>query len=148
MTYPNTLIFVDFPSTDPEASARFYNEVFGWEVEPRPADVFYRIHLRVVDSDGLTHEVTRDVQPVTANVTLATNVPGLQLSLDGVPVAAPTSFAGVAGVTRVIGAPASTSARNVAHSVVRSTSAGRLPVSMVSSRRSIGLSRATTSKRC
>ena len=43
VTYPNRLIFVDFPSTDPEASARFYNEVFGWEVEPRPAGVFHRI---------------------------------------------------------------------------------------------------------
>lgn len=43
MTYPNTLIFVDLPSTDPEASGRFYNEVFGWEVEPRPAGVFHRI---------------------------------------------------------------------------------------------------------
>ena len=43
MTYPNTLIFVDLPSTDPEASARFYHEVFGWEVEPRPAGVFHRI---------------------------------------------------------------------------------------------------------
>jgi predicted enzyme related to lactoylglutathione lyase len=37
------LIFVDLPSTDPEASGRFYNEVFGWEVEPRPAGVFHRI---------------------------------------------------------------------------------------------------------
>ncbi len=43
MTYPNTLIFVDFPSDDPEASAAFYHEVFGWEVEPRPAGVFHRI---------------------------------------------------------------------------------------------------------
>jgi hypothetical protein len=43
MTYPNTLIFVDFPSDDPEASGRFYAEVFGWEVEPRPAGVFHRI---------------------------------------------------------------------------------------------------------
>ncbi len=43
MTYPNTLIFVDFPSTDPEASAEFYRAVFGWEVEPRPENVFYRI---------------------------------------------------------------------------------------------------------
>ena len=33
MSYPNTLIFVDFPSTDPEASARFYAEVFGWEFD-------------------------------------------------------------------------------------------------------------------
>lgn len=43
MTQPNTLIFVDVPSDDPEASATFYAEVFGWEVEPRPAGVFHRI---------------------------------------------------------------------------------------------------------
>jgi predicted enzyme related to lactoylglutathione lyase len=43
MSYPNTLIFVDFPSTDPAASAEFYAAVFGWEVEPRPAGVFHRI---------------------------------------------------------------------------------------------------------
>ncbi len=30
MPYPNTLIFVDFPSSDPAASAAFYAEVFGW----------------------------------------------------------------------------------------------------------------------
>jgi len=43
MTYPNTLIFVDLPSTDPAASAEFYSEVFGWEVEGRPEGVFHRI---------------------------------------------------------------------------------------------------------
>ncbi len=43
MTYPNTLIFVDFPSTEPTASAAFYEAVFGWEVEPRPENVFHRI---------------------------------------------------------------------------------------------------------
>jgi predicted enzyme related to lactoylglutathione lyase len=43
MAYPNTLIFVDFPSSDPEATAEFYAAVFGWEVEPRPAGVFHRI---------------------------------------------------------------------------------------------------------
>lgn len=42
MPSPNTLIFVDFPSDDPEASANFYAEVFGWEVEGRPAGVFHR----------------------------------------------------------------------------------------------------------
>ena len=40
---PNTLIFVDFPVPDPAQAAAFYAEVFGWTVEPRPADVFYRI---------------------------------------------------------------------------------------------------------
>jgi len=43
MTYPNTLIFVDFPSDDPVASAAFYEAVFGWEIEPRPAGVFHRV---------------------------------------------------------------------------------------------------------
>ncbi|HVQ22835.1 MAG TPA: VOC family protein [Candidatus Saccharimonadia bacterium] len=43
MPYPNTLIFVDFPSSDPAASAAFYAEVFGWLVEPRPEGVFHRI---------------------------------------------------------------------------------------------------------
>lgn len=43
MGYPNTLIFVDFPSTDTAASAEFYAAVFGWDVEPRPEGVFHRI---------------------------------------------------------------------------------------------------------
>jgi predicted enzyme related to lactoylglutathione lyase len=43
MGYPNTLIFVDFPSPEPSAAAEFYAAVFGWEVEPRPAESFYRI---------------------------------------------------------------------------------------------------------
>lgn len=42
MTQPNTLIFVDFPSDDPAASADFYAEVFGWEVEGRPTGVYHR----------------------------------------------------------------------------------------------------------
>lgn len=43
MPQPNTLIFVDFPSPDPEATAAFYAEVMNWEVEPRPAGIFHRI---------------------------------------------------------------------------------------------------------
>jgi predicted enzyme related to lactoylglutathione lyase len=43
MAYPNTLIFVDLPSDDPEAAGKFYAEVFGWEVEGRPSGVFHRI---------------------------------------------------------------------------------------------------------
>ncbi len=42
MGYPNTLIFVDLPSTDPEATADFYAKVFGWLVEGRPSGVFHR----------------------------------------------------------------------------------------------------------
>ncbi len=43
MAEPNTLIFVDLPSPDPEATAEFYSEVMGWQIEPRPAGIFHRI---------------------------------------------------------------------------------------------------------
>ena len=43
MATPNRLIFVDFPTDDIEASARFYEEVFGWEVERRVPEQFCRI---------------------------------------------------------------------------------------------------------
>lgn len=42
MNTPNTLIFVDLPSDDPEACADFYHKVFGWTVEGRPTGVFHR----------------------------------------------------------------------------------------------------------
>ena len=66
----------------------------------KSANVFYRIHLKVADSGGLTHETFRDVRPRTSRVTLTTEPPGLQLSLDGQPLAAPASFTGVAGIKR------------------------------------------------
>ncbi|ADU14116.1 VOC family protein [Asticcacaulis excentricus] len=43
MTYPNTLIFVDLTSDDPEATGQFYAEVFGWTNEGRPAGVYHRL---------------------------------------------------------------------------------------------------------
>ena len=70
------------------------------------ANVWYRVHLTVKDSAGLTHSTFRDVRPVKATVTLATSVTGLKLTLDGQPVTAPHSVVGVAGITRSIGAPA------------------------------------------
>lgn len=70
------------------------------------SDVWYRIYLTVKDSKGQTHSTFRDVRPVTARVTLATNVRGLKLTLDDQPIASPTSLVGVAGIRRTIGAPA------------------------------------------
>jgi catechol 2,3-dioxygenase-like lactoylglutathione lyase family enzyme len=43
MTKPNTLIFVDLPSDDPAAAARFYAEVFGWQNDEKPAGVYHRM---------------------------------------------------------------------------------------------------------
>ena len=54
------------------------------------------------DSDGLTQTTQRDILPRKSRLTLATNPPGLQLKLDGQPVATPLSFDGVVGIVRTI----------------------------------------------
>jgi glucose/arabinose dehydrogenase len=68
-------------------------------------NVWYRIHLTVRDSAGLTTTVTRDVLPRVANLTLATSPAGLSLTLDGQPVASGSTTASVVGITRTLGAP-------------------------------------------
>jgi len=71
------------------------------------SNIFYRFHLRATDSAGLTNEVTRDIQPQKAQVTLATVPAGLALTLDGQPVAStPNTFTGVVGIERDVGAAA------------------------------------------
>ncbi len=66
------------------------------------ATVWYRIHLTVQDSGGLTHTTQRDILPRTVRVTLATNPAGLLLNLDGQPVTTPLSFDSVVGIQREI----------------------------------------------
>ena len=69
-------------------------------------EIFYRFHLRAVDSAGNSVEVTRDVLPEKSRITLATlPVAGLQLTLDGQPVTASHAITGVVGIERDIGAP-------------------------------------------
>ena len=51
---------------------------------------------------GLTRSVIRDIRPRKVTVTLATNPGGLQLRLDGQPVATPHSFVGVVGIERTL----------------------------------------------
>jgi len=64
------------------------------------SDVWYRIHLTVTDSGGLSSSTFRDINPRTVQITLATNPTGLQLLLDGQPVTTPLSFTGVVGIQR------------------------------------------------
>ena len=66
--------------------------------------IFYRFHLRATDSSGATVEVTRDVLPQKAQITLRTVPAGLALKLDGQPVAAPLTVTGVVGIERALGA--------------------------------------------
>ncbi len=67
-------------------------------------NVFYRIHLTVRDSAGVSHTTTRDILPRTSTLNLATSPAGLQVTLDGSPVTTPTSVASVVGMQRTLGA--------------------------------------------
>ena len=68
-------------------------------------DVWYRIHLTVKDSTGLTHSVFRDILPVVETINLATaNPAGLQVKLDDQPHSTPFGIGTVVGVTRTISA--------------------------------------------
>ena len=68
-------------------------------------DVFYRVTLTATDSSGLSRTTSVDVLPRTADLTVTSNVPGLTLTLDGVPVTAPYTVAAVAGLNRPLAAP-------------------------------------------
>jgi glucose/arabinose dehydrogenase len=70
------------------------------------ANVWYRIHLVVRDSAGLTHATFRDIRPRTAQVTVATSPAGLQVKIDGQPATTPTTFTSVVGMQRTLEAVA------------------------------------------
>src|SRR5207253_2030584 len=67
----------------------------------------YRVTLTVTDSAGSHSSSFVDVRPQTSTFTLATNVAGLTLDLDGQPVVTPTNITGVVNMTRALSAPAS-----------------------------------------
>jgi glucose/arabinose dehydrogenase len=68
-------------------------------------NVWYRVHLTVTDSAGVSTSTFRDVHPRTSTVTVQTNVPGLTIHLDGAPVTTPITFTGVSGMRRLLEAP-------------------------------------------
>lgn len=74
------------------------------EVGETSSNVWYRIHLSVRDSQGITHEVFRDILPSKVKMTFATEPAGLQLTLDGQPQSTPGEVTGVVGVIRTLGA--------------------------------------------
>lgn len=89
------------PSTS-GATGGTFTAFTGGETSP---NVWFRIQLDVVDSSGLGASTFVDVHPRTAHFTLATDPPGLQVTLDGTPLPAPLTELGVTGVQRAIGAP-------------------------------------------
>lgn len=73
------------------------------------ANVWYRLVLTVTDSGGRATTVQRDIHPRVVRLTLATSPAGLQLTLDGQPVAHGTAVDSVVGIQRTIGAATQTS---------------------------------------
>jgi glucose/arabinose dehydrogenase len=66
------------------------------------ADTWYRIHLTVTDSGGLTNHIFKDIFPKTSQVTIQTNPSGLQTKLDGQPQTTPYPFTGVVAYPRTL----------------------------------------------
>jgi len=59
VAYPNTLIFVDLMSDDPDAAGTFYAEVFGWEDDPRLGGNYHRMvpGQNFLNPDGSQSEI-------------------------------------------------------------------------------------------
>lgn len=72
---------------------------------PASTNVFYRFYLTVTDTNGNQQSASVDVPPRLGMLNLATVPAGLQLSLDGLSLNAPTSLVAVAGMTRNLNAP-------------------------------------------
>jgi glucose/arabinose dehydrogenase len=68
------------------------------------AIVFYRLKLKVTDSNGLIDTEHVDILPNTSTISLASQPSGLQLLLDDQPHTTPYSVLAVAGMIRSIGA--------------------------------------------
>lgn len=68
-------------------------------------NVFYQLNLAVTDTYGNQQATYVDILPVISALNLATVPAGLQLSLDGQSLNAPTSILAVAGMSRTLNAP-------------------------------------------
>jgi glucose/arabinose dehydrogenase len=66
-------------------------------------NVFYRVVLTVRDSTQLPHTSYVDIRPQTSLLEITSNVPGVQLTLDGEPITAPHSVRSVEGMIRTLG---------------------------------------------
>jgi predicted enzyme related to lactoylglutathione lyase len=60
----NPMIFVDIPTPDPEAMSAFYQDLFGWQVNRRPAGEFHEILPGLKPNLGMHLESTPMQGPV------------------------------------------------------------------------------------
>ena len=69
------------------------------------ANVWYRVHLTVTDSAGVSSTTFRDVRPRTVTITVGASTASSTLNVDGQPVSGPFTFTGVVGLRRTLEAP-------------------------------------------
>lgn len=69
------------------------------------SDIFYRVHVRAEDAQGLADTAFVDLLPRLVTLTITTVPAGLQVTLDHQPRVTPLAIEAVAGMERVIGAP-------------------------------------------
>ncbi len=87
---------------DLQGSPQSFTTNTGGETDP---DVAYEIQLSATDTTGLTGTQSVFILPVTSDLTLQTTPPGLGVTLEGQPAAAPVTVTGVVGLRRTIGVP-------------------------------------------
>ncbi len=78
----------------------------GTYVIPRAGEtspnVWYRVYLTATDAQGLSQTTYKDYRPQLTQLTLASDPPGIPVTLDGRIVETPFSFTAVTGTTRTL----------------------------------------------
>ena len=87
-------------------------------------NVWYRFHLTVTNSAGLKTSIYKDIHPDISTISLETSPPGLQLTMDSVPITAPYSEPSVVGMIRNLGAPTTQTLNGVTYRFVSWSNGG------------------------
>ncbi|MDB5337474.1 MAG: glucose dehydrogenase [Planctomycetaceae bacterium] len=95
-------------------------------------DVGYAITLTAHDAQGLTSTQRLVVEPNTATITLLSNLPGAQLTLDTQPTTLPHTVSNVVGFLRPIGAPLSQTINGITYDFVSWSDGGAAQHSVTS----------------
>jgi glucose/arabinose dehydrogenase len=93
------------PFVAPTTGARSGTFTIANDGHTEETDVWYRIHLTVKDSSGLSTDSFVDLKPTLSQITLRSNPAGLSVNLDDQPRTLPFTEPSVVGVVRKLGAP-------------------------------------------
>jgi glucose/arabinose dehydrogenase len=75
------------------------------DAEPDPRQS-YRLYLTVTDSSGQTTSTVREIEPHKSTISIQSNIPGITISVDGIPNTTPVNIEGVVNTNRQLNAPA------------------------------------------